>query len=114
MIIGIDRNLAGDSVKKFDFIKLDELIQKKKIPSEKNGTGNKLVIGEILKDIDEPGEYWEYSKTTQDMIEKIGPCEHGKEAINYFKKGLDLSVMPKNITEGRSWKNDIRKKISVG
>ena len=66
LIIGIDRNLAGDSVKKFDFTKLDELIQKKKIPSEKNGTGNKLVIGEILKDIDEPGEYWEYSKTTQD------------------------------------------------
>lgn len=106
LIIGIDRNLAGDSVKKFDFTKLDELIQKKKIPSEKKGTENKLVIGEILKDIDEPGEYWEYSKTTQDMIEKIGPCEHGKEAINYFKKGLDLSVMPKNITEGRSWKND--------
>ena len=66
LIIGIDRNLAGDSVKKFDFTKLDELIQKKKFPSEKNGTGNKLVIGEILKDIDEPGEYWEYSKTTQD------------------------------------------------
>ena len=105
LIIGIDRNLAGDSVKKFDFTKLDELIIKNKIPSEKNGTGDKLVIGEILKDVDDPGEYWEYSKTTQDMIEKIGPCEHGKEAIKYFKQGLELSAMPKNITEGRSWKN---------
>ena len=105
LIIGIDRNLAGDSVKKFDFEKLDALIQKKNIPSEKNGTGDKLVIGEILKDVDDPGEYWEYSKTTQDMIEKIGPCEHGKEAIKYFKQGLELSAMPKNITEGRSWKN---------
>lgn len=57
LIIGIDRNLTNDSVKRFDFAKLDELIQQKNIPSEKNETGNKLVIGEILKDIDEPGEY---------------------------------------------------------
>ena len=81
------------------------MIQKKKIPSEKNGTGEKLVIGEILKDIDEPGEYWEYSKTTQDMIEKIGPCEHGSKAIEYFRKGMAISEMPQNIKEGRSWKN---------
>ena len=105
LIIGIDRNLNSNGITRFDFTKLDELIIKYKIPSEKNGTGDKLVIGEILKDVDDPGEYWEYSKTTQDMIEKIGPCEHGKEAIKYFKQGLELSAMPKNITEGRSWKN---------
>ncbi len=105
LIIGIDKKLNKDSVKRFDFSKLDALIQNKNIPSEKNGTGGKLVIGEILKDIDEPGEYWEYSKTTQDMIEKIGPCEHGRNAIDYFRQGLFLSEMPKNIVEGRSWKN---------
>lgn len=105
LIIGIDRNLNKNNYKKFDFIKLDDFVKKQGIPSEKNGTGEKLVIGSILKDIDEPGEYWEYSKTTQDMIEKIGPCEHGKNAINFFKQGLSIADMPKNITEGRSWKN---------
>ena len=105
LIIGIDRELDKGDTKKFDFAKLDELTQKQAIPSEKNGTGDKLVLGEILKDIDEPGEFWEYSKTTQDMIEKIGPCVHGKNAINYFKQGIALSEMPENVKEGRSWKD---------
>ncbi len=97
LIIGIDGNLNSNGSIGFDFTKLDELIIKNKISSEKNGTGDKLVVGEILKDIDEPGEYWEYSKTTQDMIEKIGSCEHGKDGIKFFKDGVPLSEMPQNI-----------------
>jgi DNA (cytosine-5)-methyltransferase 1 len=104
LIIGIDKYL--DTQKdKFEFTKIDELVKKQNIPSEKNGTSEKLLLGSILKDIDFPGEYWEYSKTTQDMIDKIGPCKHGKEGINYFKNGIPLRDMPKDITEGRSWKN---------
>lgn len=105
LIIGIDRNINREKIKGFDFVKLDEIVNSKNISSVKNGTGAKLVLGEILKDLDEPGDFWEYSKTTQSMIEKIGPCEHGKEAINYFKQGIPISQMPKNISEGRSWKN---------
>lgn len=102
LIIGTDKSLKKSP---FDFAIVDEFVKKEKIPSEKNNTADSLVLGAILKDIDEPGEYWEYSKTTQDMIEKIGVCEHGKEAIQYFKNNVPLSQMPKNIFEGRSWKN---------
>ena len=56
LIVGIDRNLNSNGITRFDFTKLDELIIKYKIPSEKNGTGDKLVIVEILKDVDDPGE----------------------------------------------------------
>ncbi|MDD5928327.1 MAG: DNA (cytosine-5-)-methyltransferase [Spirochaetales bacterium] len=102
LIIGIDNNIKDTP---FDFNLADEVIKEQKINSVKNGTGDKLVLGEILKDIDEPGEYWEYSKTTQDMVEKIGICEHGREAINYFKENIPLAEMPKIVFEGRSWKN---------
>lgn len=102
LIIGIDKNIKDFE---FDFSKADELVKKEKLPSVKNNNSDALVLGSILKDIDEPGEYWEYSKTTQDMIEKIGICEHGKKAIQFFKNNIPLSEMPKNIFEGRSWKN---------
>lgn len=100
LIIGVDA-----SHEYFNFEDAFNIVIKNDIPSTKNGTGEKLVLGEILKDIDKPGEYWEYSKTTQDMIEKIGICEHGKKAIKYFQKNMPLSEMPENIKEGRSWKN---------
>ena len=102
LIIGVDLSIKKQP---FNFDRADALVNKLNIPSEKNGTGDKLVLGEILKDIDEPGDYWEYSKTTQDMVEKIGICEHGKEAINYFKDNIPLAEMPKIVFEGRSWKN---------
>ncbi len=102
LIIGIDKSCSKIP---FDFLKADEVVKKEKLPSEKNQTSEKLVLGSILKDIDDPGEYWEYSKTTQDMIEKIGICEHGKDAIQFFKNDVPLSEMPKSIFEGRSWKN---------
>lgn len=100
LIIGVDKN-----TKKYDFEKAEKLVKDFNIPSEKLGTGDKLVLGNILKDIDDCGPYWEYSKTTQDMVNKIGSCEHGKEALDFFKQNIDLKDMPKNIKEGRSWKN---------
>src|SRR5574344_1292760 len=48
LIVGIDKNL---NAKKFEFTKIDELVKKQNIPSEKNGTSEKLVLGSILKDI---------------------------------------------------------------
>ncbi|MCQ2240006.1 DNA (cytosine-5-)-methyltransferase [Treponema sp.] len=100
LIIGVDKD-----IKKFDFDKADKLVNDLMIPSEKHGTGDKLVLGNILKDIDDCGPYWEYSKTTQDMVNKIGSCKHGKEALDFFKQNIDLKDMPENIKEGRSWKN---------
>lgn len=100
LIVGVDKNYS-----EFNFDDALSIVYQNNINSVKNGTGNKLVLGEILKDIDNAGEYWEYSKTTQDMIEKIGICEHGKNAIKYFQEGVPLNEMPENIKEGRSWKN---------
>lgn len=102
LIIGIDASIKKEP---FNFDFADEIVNNLNISSEKNGTGNKLVLGEILKDIVEPGDYWEYSKTTQDMVEKIGICEHGKDAIQFFINNVPLNEMPQNIFEGRSWKN---------
>lgn len=100
LIVGVDKNYS-----EFNFDDALSIVNQNNINSVKNGTGDKLVLGEILKDIDNAGEYWEYSKTTQDMIEKIGICEHGKNAIKYFQQGVPLDKMPENIKEGRSWKN---------
>ena len=102
LIIGVDEDLKKHC---FDFDAADDIVKSFKLPSEKNHTEYDLLLGSILKDIDDPGEYWEYTQSTQSMVEKIGICSHGKDAIDFFKKRVAISRMPKNIGEGRSWKN---------
>lgn len=39
------------------------------------------------------------------MINLIGPCKHGKDALVYFDKDFSLSDLPEIVFEGRSWKD---------
>lgn len=113
LIIGIKKSVTLASGKTvtttpFDFKEMEEIVKNNDIPSEANGTYSKLLIGSILQDLPqgEPEcEYWEYSKTTQDMVEKIGPCAHGMDALQLFSGNFDLAKLPQIVFEGRSWKN---------
>ena len=102
LIVGIHTSIG-----KFDFSVMDDIVREYNLPSEKNGNKAKLLIGSILQGVTEleNDEYWEYSKTTQNMIDLIGPCEHGKEALKYFGDGYDISQLPAVVYEGKSWKN---------
>ncbi|MCM1296261.1 MAG: DNA cytosine methyltransferase [Treponema brennaborense] len=70
LIIGI-YNPDNDKQKKFDFSYLKKLVKAENIPSLTFSGKEKLVLGAILKDIETPGEYLEYSKGTQYIIDKI-------------------------------------------
>lgn len=102
LIIGIDKNYGS-----FDFVALDTIVEKYKIPSTKNGHDEKLLIGSILFDIASASENetWDYTQGTQNMVEKIGPCVHGAEAIALFAPGFKKDKLPQSVFLGRSWKD---------
>lgn len=102
LIIGIAKNLG-----EFDFKEMDEIVKKYNIPSVAQNTSEKLLIGSILQDIkDKPdNDVWQYSETTQKMIDEIGGCEHGEDAIKLFEGDFSKDSLPKIVFEGRSWKN---------
>lgn len=103
LIVGIAKEIGSS----FDFEKMDELVANNNIPSEKNGTEGPLLLGSILQGLENTtdNEFWAYSKTTQNMIDEIGPCKHGTDALKYFKDGIQKSELPKICMEGRSWKD---------
>lgn len=103
LIIGIAKEVGTT----FDFEKMDDVVIKYNIPSVAQNKKEKLLLGSILQDIeDKPdGEYWPYSITTQKMIDEIGGCEHGEKAIELFKDGFTIESLPKEVFDGRSWKN---------
>lgn len=91
----------------FNFDDMDEIVKELAIPSEKNGTSEELLLGSVLKDvkdIDNEG-CWEYSQTTQNMIDLIGPCRHQSCALRYFERGFKKTELPKEVFIGRSWKD---------
>ena len=102
LIIGVSKEYDT-----FDFSMLDAIVKKFSIPSVANGNDEKLLIGSILQDIEDlpDNEFWAYSATTQNMIDEIGSCEHGADAINLFKNGFKKQDLPQIVFEGRSWKN---------
>lgn len=102
LIIGIAKEAGA-----FDFAKLDDIVKKHKIPSTKFESDEKLLIGSILFDVDKAGENetWEYTQATQNMVDKIGPCVHGADAINLFSPGFKKENLPSEVFVGRSWKN---------
>lgn len=103
LIIGV-RN----DIKEFDFAELDSIVEKYSLPSN-NGSSYDLTLGSILSDIPESStgfsEYWKYSPSGQKMIEAVGLCQDGKEALAKFKKKIDLESISPTIKKGRSWKN---------
>ena len=103
LIIGIAKEIGTS----FDFAKMDEIVTSRKIPSVLQGNKEKLLLGYILQGLEglPDNEFWAYSATTQNMIDEIGGCKHGADAIELFKDGFSIESLPEVVFEGRSWKN---------
>ena len=106
-----------DDCKPFNFILLDEIVEKYDLPSCKTNSYD-LLLGSILSDLSPelPNFYdcWEYSRSSQDMIEKIGVCQDGEEAFDKFRKKVPLDLISNSIKKGRSWKNISPTEMSPG
>ena len=87
---------------------LDQVVAEYNLPNEKDNP-YELYLGSILSDMpkDAPNnrDFWKYSPGGQYMVDKIGPCLDGKEALKKFKNKTPLSKISNSIKMGRSWKN---------
>lgn len=105
LIVGVD----ADQFLPFSFDELDNVLDTYKIPSQKLGNHEELLLGSLLLDLAQAksrdDEFWPYTEATQTMIEQIGPCAHGARALDLFHKGYTIDSLPENVFEGRSWKN---------
>lgn len=104
LIVGIDEHLG---IGAFDFDLMKQVVLDNDIPSEHFGKSEELVLGRILQGVNnlQDNDIWEYSPGTQKMVNLIGPCSHGANAIEYFKDGYNLHDLPESCFEGRSWKD---------
>lgn len=103
LIIGIRSDLG-----EFDFSELDSVVKKYNLPNNTNNSYELLlgcVLSTIPDDAPQRDDVWKYSPQSQGMVDMIGPCSDGREALNYFIKKAPLDSMSKTITKGRSWKN---------
>lgn len=102
LIVGIKKDIGT-----FDFEEMNRVVDTLDLPSEKKGNYERLMLGSILHEINKipNGGCWEYSKTTQDMVDNIGPCAHGKKAAKYFVDGFSKDSLPEVVFAGRSWKD---------
>lgn len=110
LIVGIAKEVG----KTFDFAKMDEVVISENIPSVAQGNQEKLLLGSILQGLDKlpDSEFWAYSTTTQNMVDEIGSCAHGANAMELFKEGFDIEQLPREVFEGRSWKNISPEKLT--
>lgn len=103
IIIGLRKDLGY-----FDFSLMEQIMAKYKLPNEVSNPYN-LYLGSILCDIPknapQANDFWKYSPGGQYMVDKIGPCEDGEEALAKFKKKVPLTKISKTISKGKSWKN---------
>ncbi|MGI6049010.1 MAG: DNA cytosine methyltransferase [Petrimonas sp.] len=92
----------------FDFNLLDQIVAEYNLPNEKDNPYD-LYLGSVLCDIPknapQVNDFWKYSPGGQYMVDKIGPCDDGKEALSKFKKKVPLNKISKTISSGKSWKN---------
>lgn len=104
LIVGIDQELG---LPPFDFDTLQEIVENEHIPSEHYGRSEELVLGRILQGADQQNDHvvWPFSPGTQNMVDLIGPCQHGLEAFAYFHDGYELNAVPRECFNGRSWKD---------
>lgn len=102
LIIGVSNEMEA-----FDFSSLQEIVQEYRIPSVSFGHKEKLLLGSILQNVEDKADnnFWEYTSSTQRMIELIGSCAYGKDGFKYFTDDYTIDDLPENIQEGRSWKN---------
>lgn len=84
IIVGLREDLGY-----FDFNLLNRVVQEYDLPNEKENP-YELFLGSLLCDIPEnapqKADYWKYSPGGQYMVDKIAPCEDGKEALEQFRK----------------------------
>ncbi|MDD5089706.1 MAG: DNA (cytosine-5-)-methyltransferase [Candidatus Wallbacteria bacterium] len=92
----------------FDFGILDEIAHEAGFNTN-SFRPYELLLGSILADIPpdakQADDVWAYSPASQTMIEKIGPCLDGKEALDKFKESIPLCEISNTIEQGKSWKN---------
>lgn len=92
----------------FDFSLLDQIVAEYNLPNETDNPYD-LYLGSALCDIPknapQANDFWKYSPGGQYMVDKIGPCEDGKEALLKFKKKIPLNKISNSISKGKSWKS---------
>lgn len=98
----------------FNFSELDKVVKEECLPSVQNGTQEPLLLGSILNNVSQQSDndVWEYSRTTQNTVDLIGPCEHGDKIIDIFSRKFRITELPKSAFMGRSWKNIPYEKLS--
>ncbi len=103
IIVGFRKDLGY-----FDYDLLNTVVSENNIPNAKNSP-YELLLGSILSDIPKNAkqrdEYWKYSPSGQHMVDCIGSCLDGAEALNKFKRKVPLHDISETITQGKSWKN---------
>lgn len=103
IIIGLRNDLGY-----FDFNLLEQIVAEYNLPNEIDNPYD-LYLGSVLCDLPkkapQANDFWKYSPGGQYMVDKIGPTEDGKEALEKFKKKIPLKKISDSITNGKSWKN---------
>lgn len=103
IIVGVRNDIP-----EFKFEALDEIVNEFSLPSVKERP-YELCLGSVLCDIPSTAtgvdDYWKYSPSGQLMIEQIGKCSDGQEALDKFKSNIPLAEISPTISTGRSWKN---------
>jgi DNA (cytosine-5)-methyltransferase 1 len=103
IIIGLRKDLGY-----FDFNLLEQIVAEYNLPNEIDNPYD-LYLGSVLCDIPikapQVNDFWKYSPGGQYMVDKIGPTEDGKEALEKFKKKIPLKKISDSISNGKSWKN---------
>lgn len=92
----------------FDYNLLDQVVAENNLPNEIDNP-YELYLGSILSDIpsDAPQakDFWKYSPGGQYMVDKIGGCKDGQDALEKFKNKVPLHKISGTISEGKSWKS---------
>jgi len=103
IIVGIRKDIGY-----FDFSLLDQIVAEYNLPNEAENPYD-LYLGSALCDIPknapQANDFWKYSPGGQYMVDKIGPCIDGKEALAKFKKKIPLNKISNTISKGKSWKS---------
>lgn len=103
IIIGIRKDLDY-----FDFNLLEQIVAEYNLPNEIDNPYD-LYLGSALCDIPknapQVNDFWKYSPGGQYMVDKIGPTEDRKEALEKFIKKIPLKKISDSISKGKSWKN---------
>ncbi|HNX21280.1 MAG TPA: DNA (cytosine-5-)-methyltransferase [Bacteroidales bacterium] len=103
IIVGVRKDLGY-----FDYSLLDQVVAENNLPNEIDNP-YELYLGSILSDIpaDAPQskDFWRYSPGGQYMVDKIGSCKDGQNALEKFKNKVPLHKISSTISEGKSWKS---------